>query len=1685
MKKKIGWLLLIIILMVTATAAARPDPNFYIFLCFGQSNMDGAGRIEQQDRTVDERFQFLAAVDMPKFNRKKGKWYPAVPPLCRATSGISPADYFGRTLVANLPDSFRVGVINVAVPGCKIELFEKDAYQAYADTAPAWMTGFINDYDGNPYQTLVNLAKVAQKEGVIKGILLHQGESNSNDYEWPNKVKGIYDNLISDLNLKAENVPLLAGETVHAAQKGVCAGMNRIMAMLPEAVPNSYVISSAGCACGRDHLHFNSTGNREFGTRYAGKMLSLLGCETEGPVTMTVYTDQITKTVSKGIYGQFLEHIFNSVHGGLWGDQILNGTLELRPPRPNWMRHDREEKPPRAPMNWELIGDSSDVRIDRQNPFNADVSVRLAARSGSRENPGISQKNIALEQGETYTFSLYARGSGNLIVTFKDGDIPVFTKTFTGLSARWQKYTVGFTSTRSVFASTLTIGSSSAGPVNVDLISLFSKSALATGGYRPDLLKAVAALQPASIRWPGGSFANLYIWQNGIGPHEKRLPHPIPQWGDRDTYQFGTDEFIQFCEKVGAEPVLVLNTSRGVEDALNWLEYCMGSKKTRYGRMRAANGHPEPYQLKTLEIGNEPWLRMDYPEYLDIVKKFCPAIRARYPDLKLSVAGSYGYDTGPGEGNQEANRNWDPRIIEDAGKLFDILSPHYYNGIYFTADQAEDPYKYEQFLKGRGEIIRKSDNPDIRIYVSEWNLTEKSWGNDWRVGLYAGGILNAFERQGDMVTMSCPALFMRKQGVTKSWDNALINFDQETWFPAGNYAVMKLWRECYAPNLLAVNGPERPLNFVATTTADKRIIYLKVVNPTTTTLDAAVRFVGELMPRSAIMQLIAPGSETVRNTLDEPDNIKVVPASAALADRTVNFTMPSLSAAVVRITLDSIQTKKQEFQPTFESLENVNPVPEWFKDAKFGIYFHWGVYSVPAFANEWYPRSMYIKGSPENKHHTEVYGDVFQWPYDHFITGDKDKEGNFVQFAPKLKSEGGQFDPDEWAQLFADAGAKFAGPVAEHHDGFSMWASKVNPWNAKDTGPKLDLVGLLTEAIRKKNMKVILSMHHAYNITGYYSAVPQTDDPKLQMLYGQQGKEKNEALWLNKHKEIIDGYQPDIIWQDFNLHRISLPVLLEFLSYYYNKADEWNKEVVATYKDGLNPKCAVLDYERGGPADITDNYWLTDDAVSSSSWCYTEGLGYYSKKQILHGFLDRISKNGNLLLNISPKADGTIPQEQKDILLAMGAWLKKYGEAVYATRAWDKYGEGPTKMGAAHGVMGPPSEGTAEDIRYTRSKDNTTLYAILLGWENDQKDVVLKSLSSGRIDLKSLKSVELINGEAGKYLPLVYRQKSNGLIVRLPEHSFDELAYVLKFKFRGKIPALAKFVDLDCTPHYYIVPGDNRGSLVLGLDLTLSGARKDISNQWKLKTAGKGIYMILNRGNNKKAIECSTSGQELVISTITGKDNQLWKIEDARNGLFQISNKKFSNIMLSVNSPAAEGNKAEALNSESSSLSGWKLMEVCEMKQDAFGPNHIPGTIEAEDFDTGCAGDAFYDRDDINEGGQYRPGEGVDIEKCSAGGFNIGWTNRGEWLAYTVTVSKTATYRISFLVASAYDSGMLHLECDGADKTGIISIPNTAGFQNWEAIYKTVNLDAGRHVLKVTVDGALLNLDKMVFEEVK
>lgn len=270
-------ILAFVCLLLTARGTAQ-DENFHIFLCFGQSNMEGfPGIVAEDQRFDDPRFQVLAAVDFPALERTKGNWYPAVPPLCRPNSGLSPADTFGRTLVAGLPAHIRIGVVNVSVAGAKIEVFDQDGVAAYAATAPAWMQGIIATYGGNPYQHLVDMGRLAQKSGVIKGILLHQGESNTNDHAWPTKVRAVYENLLRDLDLRAEDVPLLAGEVVGADQDGECASMNAIIAKLPEVIPTAHVVSSAGCPARPDRLHFTPEGYRLLGQRYAGVMLPLLG----------------------------------------------------------------------------------------------------------------------------------------------------------------------------------------------------------------------------------------------------------------------------------------------------------------------------------------------------------------------------------------------------------------------------------------------------------------------------------------------------------------------------------------------------------------------------------------------------------------------------------------------------------------------------------------------------------------------------------------------------------------------------------------------------------------------------------------------------------------------------------------------------------------------------------------------------------------------------------------------------------------------------------------------------------------------------------------------------------------------------------------------------------------------------------------------------------------------------------------------------------------------------------------------------------------------------------------------------------------------------------------------------------------------------------------------------------------
>jgi alpha-L-fucosidase len=586
----------------------------------------------------------------------------------------------------------------------------------------------------------------------------------------------------------------------------------------------------------------------------------------------------------------------------------------------------------------------------------------------------------------------------------------------------------------------------------------------------------------------------------------------------------------------------------------------------------------------------------------------------------------------------------------------------------------------------------------------------------------------------------------------------------------------------------------------------------------------------------------------------------------------------------------------QSYTASWASVDQHPPAAEWFQDAKFGIYYHWGVFSVPAFANEWYPRSMYISGSNENNHHKSVYGDPSAWPYHNFINGARDKAGNWVQFAPKLKSAGGNFDPNEWAQLFADAGARFAGPVAEHHDGYSMWNSSVNEWNSVATGPRLDLLRLHADAIRAKGLKLLVSLHHAYHFTGFYDHVPAQSTTSLKKLYGQLDRTSENQLWFNKLKEVVDGYQPDVIWEDFNLPQVDEAQRLNFLSYYYNRAVAWNKDVVATYKDGYNVRGEVFDYERGGPATIQTPYWLTDDSISSSSWCYTVGIGYYSLVAMLHSLIDRVSKNGNMLLNIAPMADGTIPSGQRTVLLGIGDYLKRFGESIYATRAWTVYGEGPTQMGG--GSFTTPRPGTNRDIRFTRSKDNRVLYATVLGWPGGTLDIT--TLGSGRINLSSLASVQLLGSTAGQYTDLASRtQDGSGLHISMPSSNapFSAQAYVVKLTFNGAIPALGS----GPTPTGWVRIGnvatglvlDSGGSVASGSALKQWNYDGSANLQWQLVDLGSGWYRIVNRTNGMVADSWgnTANGASCLQTTWNGGNNQQWRLNSLGNGRYQIINR--------------------------------------------------------------------------------------------------------------------------------------------------------------------------------------------------
>lgn len=452
------------------------------------------------------------------------------------------------------------------------------------------------------------------------------------------------------------------------------------------------------------------------------------------------------------------------------------------------------------------------------------------------------------------------------------------------------------------------------------------------------------------------------------------------------------------------------------------------------------------------------------------------------------------------------------------------------------------------------------------------------------------------------------------------------------------------------------------------------------------------------------------------------------------------------------------------FQPTWESLKNYK-VPDWVQDAKFGVFIHWGVYSVPGFGNEWYPRNMYRKDSKEYKHHVEKYGTHDQFGYKDFI--------------PLFKAE--KFNADEWLDLFKKSGFKYVVPVAEHHDGFAMYKSALTRWNAAEMGPKKDIVGELAEATRKAGLVFGLSSHRIEHWWFFNDGRKFNSDVmsgQYDDFYGP-AREQNETMspeymndWLMRNIELVTKYQPQLFWFDWWIEQPALePYRKSFASFYYNKGKEWNKEVLINYKNESFPgNSAVLDIERGKLKDIRQQPWQTDDAVGYKSWGYIENDSFKSIKYLVNNLIDIVSKNGHLLLNIGPRPDGTIPKEEQDILLGVGSWLDINGEAIYGTRPWKIFGEGPTTVAGGSFSDDKDKPFVADDIRFTTKGD--WLYAISL--DKPIKNLVIKSLALGTS--KKLTSLEMV----GSKDKVQWSQTSNGLSITAQSSYPNSTAVVYK-----------------------------------------------------------------------------------------------------------------------------------------------------------------------------------------------------------------------------------------------------------------------------------------------------------------
>ena len=553
--------------------------------------------------------------------------------------------------------------------------------------------------------------------------------------------------------------------------------------------------------------------------------------------------------------------------------------------------------PPPLARHWQRYGDGV-VRWPveerprmpfQEGPLNGDYCVRLISTG---RDVGIQQSPLFVEQHRQYRGSVWVRGevAGHIRLYDEEGILDEVT--LPKPNWEWKAYPFTLQPNRTAKNVTIQLGVTEPGRVWFDQLSLMSQASQDVGGLRPDLLKAVAEIRPTVIRWPGGGFANGYRWKDAIGAQHERKKFPYSMWNHQDTGAFGTDEFIGMCRRVGAEPLVVLNTglwrppeerSAYLQEARDWIEYCNGPATSGWGKVRAENGHPDPYEVKYWEIDNETW-GMGIEAYIQTVRDFVPALKQIDPSIKIAVCGA---------GNlKEEGLEWNRKMIEGCGELFDYLSVHHYE---LPHRFAEGPYEFEQFVNQTKELIASSRNPEIKVYVSEWNAQSI----DWRTGLYAGAVLNGFERS-DVVGMTGPALFLRHVN-SLGWINGFINHDHRTWFPGPNYVTMRLYSEHFAPLRIALHGDTQGLNLVATRSEDMRKVYVKAVNPHHHAVNVLLTFSGRFDPQSSSLRLIAPDSLSAHNSLDQPSAVQPVSGLVKQMTNTVQLELPRWSVGVATI----------------------------------------------------------------------------------------------------------------------------------------------------------------------------------------------------------------------------------------------------------------------------------------------------------------------------------------------------------------------------------------------------------------------------------------------------------------------------------------------------------------------------------------------------------------------------------------------------------------------------------------------------------------------------------------------------------------------------------------------------------------------------------------------------------------